>query len=462
MTSSKRYKHALSRRTFLRGAGAVAIGLPFLDVMHTKSVWGAPEDPPDRCITLFFGLGMPKAMQQEGFAGPLAPLEPFADKMRMFRNVDMSEAKGSGHPAGGTCVFVGEGSSNKERSTGPSIDQYMKAQLYPQGPPTALGTLAVGSFFRRSHGLYQRIRCWNPDGSRAVEPIEAPSDVFDSLFGSLPGSGNSGSTPEDARRERIARSVLDTVVGEYRHYTGERAGLSGASKAKLKDHLDRIRELERRLFDEDILAGCTTPAAPQQPNLPYGTAGATEYKAVRVRAQDFQAAYRLNAELYALALRCDLVRFGNIMFEASGGHTAFEGSYDWGGDSYNFRSEASNHNNWHESRQNDMWWHAHFFQSNIAYTLGLLDDQDNLESNGKSVLDNALIILGTETGTNHDMDGVFHAVAGGNGRFNLGGFHDERINAVDIYRSCLSAYGVSDSDFGSSSHFNGHVSGLIA
>lgn len=67
--------------------------------------------------------------------------------------------------------------------------------------------------------------------------------------------------------------------------------------------------------------GCSRP--PREAN--WTPAGATEYDAVKVAASDFLAAYRLNAELHAMELRCDLVRFGNIMFEASGGHTAFEG-----------------------------------------------------------------------------------------------------------------------------------------
>ncbi|MEQ9321152.1 MAG: hypothetical protein RIF41_18460, partial [Polyangiaceae bacterium] len=63
-----RYRNVLSRRTLLRGAGSVAIALPFLDAMRSQSVWGAEPEPPARCITLFFGLGVPKAMQQEGFS----------------------------------------------------------------------------------------------------------------------------------------------------------------------------------------------------------------------------------------------------------------------------------------------------------------------------------------------------------------------------------------------------------
>ena len=53
-----RYRHRLDRRTVLRGAGSIAVALPFLEAMHTRSVWGAGETPPMRVVTFFFGLGV--------------------------------------------------------------------------------------------------------------------------------------------------------------------------------------------------------------------------------------------------------------------------------------------------------------------------------------------------------------------------------------------------------------------
>lgn len=456
-----RYRKTMNRRTFLRGAGTVAIGLPFLEPMMRSSAWGELPEPPIRCVTLFFGLGIPKAMQAEGFDGPLGPLAPHASKLAMFRNVDMSEANGSGHDKGGSCVFVGQEGS-RERSGGPSIDQVVKREAYPSGVPTPIGTLAVGSFFRRSHGLYQRIRCWGEDGGRVVEPFESPALLFDELFGTMP-TDEAGDDPEAARRTRLRRSVLDTVMGEYAHLGSDASNLGAATRRRIRDHLDRIRELERRVFAEPPAesAACAIPSAPTAPDLPYGFAGATEYDAVRVPAEDFQRAFRLLVDLYAMALRCDLVRFGNIMFESSGGHTAFSGIHHAPGFDYEFRSEASAHNNWHESRQDHMRWHAHWFQTQMAYALSVLDDPEYVEANGNTLLDNMLLVLGTETGTNHDMDGVFHAVAGGNGRFTLGGFRDERVHAVDIYNTCVRAYGI-DRVVGDAERYGGEIAGLLA
>jgi len=442
------------RRAVLRGLGSTAIALPFIEGLTRGARAARPDEPPVRCITLFFGLGIPKAMQAEGWDGPLGPLRRHRDKLRLFRNVQMPEAGGSGHPRGGTCVFVGEGGPSGERSAGASIDQVVKRAVYPDGVPVAHGTLAAGTFFRRSHGTYQRIRCWNPDGSRVTEPIEAPSELFERLFGSaLPGG--------DAKTERavrLRRSVLDTVLDDYRHYTQDRAGLSAASRVRFQDHLDRLRELERRVFGG---SSCLAPDALPDPDLPYGLAGATEYNAVQVDAEAFSQAYQLNAALFAMALQCDLVRFGNLMFESSGGHTAFRGEYTHDGGTYTFRSEASDHNNWHESRWEHVRWHAHWFQHNIARALDELDNPDFPDENGGTVLDNALVVLGTETGTNHDMKGVFHAVGGGNGRFALGGFDDSEVRAVEIYNTCLQAYGI-DTFMGSDQHYREPVGSLLA
>jgi hypothetical protein len=51
------------------------------------------------------------------------------------------------------------------------------------------------------------------------------------------------------RRRRLKRSVLDSVVDQYKFYTGKNSPLGAASKARVADHLDRIREFEQRAFE---------------------------------------------------------------------------------------------------------------------------------------------------------------------------------------------------------------------
>ena len=64
-----KYSRVLSRRTLLRGAGTVVIGLPFLEEMRVRSVYAAPGQAPVRAIDIFFGEGMPNHVQEDFLAG---------------------------------------------------------------------------------------------------------------------------------------------------------------------------------------------------------------------------------------------------------------------------------------------------------------------------------------------------------------------------------------------------------
>ena len=80
-------------------------------------------------------------------------------------------------------------------------------------------------------------------------------------------------------------------------------------------------------------------------------------------------------------------------------------------------------------------------QRNLAYFLERIDDPAYREGNGKTVLDNTLVVLGTEYGWNHQLPNLFHAVAGGHGHFKPG-FHDQRANAIDLHNTILQPYGI--------------------
>ena len=86
--------------------------------------------------------------------------------------------------------------------------------------------------------------------------------------------------------------------------------------------------------------------------------------------------------------------------------------------------------------------YQHLAQSNIAYFLQQLDDPQYLEANGKSVLDNTTVVIGTEYGWNHSKLNAFHAVVGGGGRFRNGFFTDRTMNCIDLYNAVLQGHGV--------------------
>jgi hypothetical protein len=80
--------------------------------------------------------------------------------------------------------------------------------------------------------------------------------------------------------------------------------------------------------------------------------------------------------------------------------------------------------------------------SGVARALAAFDDPLFLEANGKTVLDNTLVVIGTEYGMDHGLSGVFHAVAGGHGHFKPG-FYTQQANVIDLYDTLLKPYGVS-------------------
>lgn len=451
-------RRGIDRRSFLRGAGTIAIGLPFLEEMSVPQAIAADEGRPNRLITLAFGLGIPAAQAELGFAGPLEPLAPFASKLACLSGLDMSQAhaygSGTTHFKTGDVVFVGEPQKNEYTAAGPSLEQLMLRELHPAGSPTRLSSLSAGLWF--TYGAPSRYVChWNYDGSPGPAPERRPSRLFTRLFGEA-APGQNG----DARTARIKRSVLDSVLDEYHFAIGERSYLGAESKAKLKIHLDGIRNVEQRLIPSEAallpdVPGCARPdnlgdpeglpydqETPDTPQLP----GVFKPHSAPIDHVAYLEAFRLQAELFALALRCDLTRFGSLLFTDKGGNLQFKGKYTGAAvGTIDFDLETASdsiHNElFHRQRLPEIAQYQHFCMSGVASALAAFDDPLFVEANGKTVLDNTLVVIGTEYGMDHGLSGVFHAVAGGHGHFKSGFFPDA-ANVIDFYDTLLLPYGI--------------------
>ncbi|MEM1022421.1 MAG: DUF1552 domain-containing protein [Myxococcota bacterium] len=462
----------LDRRTLLRGAGSVAIGLPALEEM-TRSRPAAAQSMgvPERLVTVFFGLGLDPSWQRD-FSGALEPYAGLSSKMSMC-SVEVGQGSvGGAHCNTATVVFVGERQSSVNIAGGPSIDQRLRREKDPTG-----ATLVSGIWWRRGACDAQAQRVYNPDGSPRP-PVKRPSQVFDQVFGQIGGGGGSGGGGSDPeveaqRRElRLRRSVLDTVMDQVRSLQGGASPLGPASKAKLDQHLQSIREIETQLAPADeILDPVEEPGdvsscaaqAPTDPNVgadydrfTYGTGDS----APEIAWPDYQRVFRLHADLWVTALRCDAVRFGNLMFESAGGHTNLRGSYTALGRSTSFPGSSQHDSYFHGNQKNEAELYQHFAQSNIAYFLEQLDDANHLEPNGKTVLDNTTVVIGTEYGWNHSRSQAFHAVAGGSGRFRSGFFTDRTMNCIDFYNAVLLGHGV-EADIGAATNVDSEGDGTV-
>ena len=238
----------LHRRTFLRGIGTIGIGLPFLEEMlPSASAAAGRKAIPARAFNVFFGLGIPKPVQEDGFAGVMEPLKPLSDKLLILRQVDQVRCDKKGinaHFDGATGSFTAMPADGGAKAGGPSIDQIIRHDLYPQGLPAGMvPSLVAGTYFRRSRvGRY--VHSYGLDGTVSATMQETPRQLFDRVFGSIPGNED-----PDARRERLKRSVLDSVLDEYKHYSGTEFSLGrnfqGTYLRPLRPHT-RIRATSLR------------------------------------------------------------------------------------------------------------------------------------------------------------------------------------------------------------------------
>ncbi len=247
-------------------------------------------------------------------------------------------------------------------SDGPSLDQVIAARIGSETPFKSLHlSLAAGSGTHR-HAFWA-------GSNQPITAEENPLAAFNRLFGNL-----TTDTALAAKLRVRRQSVIDLVSGELSRLK-ERLGAS--QKIKMESHLSAVRELELRLNVAAL--NCAKPAAPS------GASGAP-----RVGAPA-QAAIRAHMDVIVNAFRCDLTRVGTLQLgHADDGpipdgqplerHPAAHSVNDTNPDRLNAISSY---------RRTDEWYASH-----LAYLLQKMDAID--EGNG-TMLDNTLIVFGTDT-----------------------------------------------------------------
>ena len=455
-------RNRINRRTILRGLGSVTVGLPFLEEMFVASATAQQSvTVPVRAFNVFFGLGIPSPLQAEGFDGVLEPLKPLSDKLLIMRNVDHVRADEPGinaHYDGSSAAFTAAPPNGTARAGGASIDQVIRHGHYPDGMPAGMiPSLVAGTYFRRNDRPVRYVHSFNPDGTAAGTMQESPQQLFDRIF----GSNDESRQAADPRRQKLDRSVLDSVVEQTRFYTGERSPLGVNSRARLADHLDRVREYEQRAFEMQkvIAERCQSPGQPSESNLIHGDEADPGGEGIDITLEELTAEWRLMADLYALAIQCDRARFGSLTFLAAGERIRLTGKYEYDGrtvfefdDAAQRNSSGANacsHEWWHafrEDKKNEqLRAHAHMKMREVAYFLQRLDGPDAVEANGKTLLENSLITISTESGdgrhndVKRELSGIFHAVTGAGGRIKTGQIMDVGAEGLDVYNTALAA-----------------------
>jgi hypothetical protein len=248
-------RKALSRRTFLRGAGT-ALALPLLDAM-IPSMTALAQTPaaPERLRRLGY-VYIPMGCDGSRWAPPagerldelsftLAPLAPVKQHVAVLGNLELRNAYPGTH-ATSNSAFLSAARARLTESAdyylGTTADQLAARQL---GRDTQLPSLELSMDLMTLAGqcdngyacVYHNCLSWSSPTTPL--PSEAhPRIVFERLFGD-------GATAAERRASLKARaSLLDSVMDEFNQLNKQ---LGPADRARVSQYLDTIREVERRI-----------------------------------------------------------------------------------------------------------------------------------------------------------------------------------------------------------------------
>ncbi len=444
-----KYNKVLSRRTLLQGAG-ISVCLPFLESMRIESVYGAEPIPNLMFLSLMHGLGSPPDIVDRGYEGPLGYYQGLVEqnKLTIFPDIDMRACADNPvdaqHHSGQPYLFSGYKtkflSGNNVDPQGPSMHFAMMKHHYPMGPPTPFRVIDTGIYFRRGIN-YQYQRIFDEQGRNAAdfEDLASPVTLFEKLFGSTPNL--------DAAKSRAELSIIDYLIPAYKQYTTGRKQLPSSDIVTLNNHLERLRQLEVNIYDPKRQQ--IQVFKPNSPDLDYtvdgGSCGSPS-SVYRVDPVDFETAYQQSAELFAIGAAADYFRFGNLSFDSGGGHTYFNGAYPTP-DDQNYTFAGNTHATYHKYDPNKppdpaIVSHQWLVHKNLALALKKLDNENFLMENGKTVLENAIVMIGSEVGANHDCTRVLHSVAGGSGRLQMGQYVKQRTRAIELYNAIGHTFGL--------------------
>jgi hypothetical protein len=302
-------KH-LSRRSFLRGAGAL-IGLPLLDAMVPTLAWARPanRNSPLRLGFVYVPNGMvmanwTPATQGTGFAFTpiLKPLETFREQTLivsglMDHNANALGDGGGDHARAASSFLTGAHprESGSDIYAGVSADQLAARALghKTRFPSLELGledTRIVGQCDGNYSCAYTSSISWRTP-TTPLPPMPNPRHVFERLFGNEDLRGDPQAA---ARRARYRQSILDGVVEETRRL---KSSVGDADRRKIDEYLTSIREVERGIQKAQSERPAQGPVLSRPPGIP----------------ADHAEHARLIFELLALALQSDSTRIATMM-----------------------------------------------------------------------------------------------------------------------------------------------------
>jgi Protein of unknown function (DUF1552) len=315
-------KNAINRRAFLRGAGTVAIGLPFLEGLPERSAWAATSPP---VFTMFivgscgvvgesFLPDATGALTTSGLAGmttkAVSALSAHAPNLTMLKQINWPQnVKSCGH-AEGLCqaitAIVPGATGHGAYAGGLSADVAIGKAVNPTGvDPIILYSAAKGAY------IADRISWRGAGADQLRSGDQNPYTLYQKLVGltntTSTGTGGTGGTTTDPVAMELAatqKSVNDLVKPELTSLMNNPA-LSSDDKQRLQLHFDSIRDLEIGMGNAGMMCtqtGLDTTTLNAYKNFSFKTDGMIETVTL------------MHMQLVALAFACNYNRVAALQW----------------------------------------------------------------------------------------------------------------------------------------------------
>ncbi len=459
-------KLKLDRRSVLRGAGTIAIALPWLEIMGHDKLAHAAGTPAKRFLSVYQPGGTVLDKFWPSATDPttssiLAPLAEHKAKLLVLKGLNMDCAVGEQHQSGIIGWLTGSkqtGSPNDYTSYA-SIDQVIATRLQADATThKPHGSLQFGVRWAtgKSHGLLSPINSATFEDSKQLTPLPPrldPQQIFSDLFGTLAPATPAMSGAADARIAR-RKSVLDYVDKRY-VALGNRLG--AADKAKLDNHLTKLREIEMAL-KTGVVSSSICKAPTKVDTKGYNpTTGLMSGDAGQIVDTDsdkmIPTVGKFMLDMMVMAFACDLTSVGHFQWT----DTEAKHTFPW--------LTLPNH---HHFYQHDGGFQpvqceqiAIWYSQMHAYLLSAMDAVE--VAPGVSLLDESVVFFGSELAhpPTHDKKNMPFMLAGGGGGLKGGrmlDFGGKSHNPLLV--SILNLFGDTRTSYGHAEFNAGALSGL--
>lgn len=423
-----------SRRQILRGAGGLALGLPFLPSLLPRQAQAVGQvrprivlmhqqqggywthlNPPDSFATDQAELApghkirwakLRARQQRPGKVGisriiqadPNTLTDGMLGRINLLRGVDHPNSRG--HNRNG----FGDVKCDAFDDRAPSVDQFLaySKSFYASGESSMRSIITGGNSI--SYGA--------PGG---ISSINDPQKLFDALFMNVKPNGPAAA-PTPAPKPASGEPVLvDALFDSYKQLRDSNRRLSTEDRRRLDNHMEHIADLQKRLNAPPVArpVGCAPPAHRPETWV-FG------HKGDRLRSQtESKRLFSLYTDIIAAAFACGLTRVAAIATrEEDDPFSDYTGGW---------------HELAHATDKADPMPAETYADSSQAFfehvMLGLAKKLESMEEvPGSSYLDNTLIFYTQEASwdAHNQIDRCVLTVGNVNGFFKTGHFVDYR------------------------------------